>query len=186
MQSRPWALLLAPSVPRTYGEIERGPYCSGGVTTPTVRGPPLLNLAFLRTIQTLRSRGGGIARSTGSFPSEALIWHRNVPHRHGLDDSPGRTGPTWGELLRARLATVLGCDFFTMAPCPCGGTASCSSSNSTLGMVLVTGATLIRWVSDCLISHSYQVQGCRALATMGPRNPATSGRIAQFVCSPTQ
>jgi len=34
--------------------------------------------------------------------------------RHGIEPSPGRSGPTWGEFLRAQAATLLACDFFTV------------------------------------------------------------------------
>jgi len=40
------------------------------------------------------------------------VW--NIFQRHGLDPSPDRTGPTWGEFLRAQATTMLACDFFTV------------------------------------------------------------------------
>ena len=40
------------------------------------------------------------------------VW--NILQRHGLDPSPERTGPTWGEFLKAQAATMLACDFFTV------------------------------------------------------------------------
>src|ERR1022692_106600 len=42
----------------------------------------------------------------------ASVW--NIFQRHGLDPSPNRTGPTWGEFLRAQATTMLACDFFTV------------------------------------------------------------------------
>ncbi len=42
----------------------------------------------------------------------ASVW--NIFQRHGLDPSPGRSGPTWGEFLRAQATTMLACDFFTV------------------------------------------------------------------------
>ncbi len=42
----------------------------------------------------------------------ASVW--NILERHGLDPSPNRTGPTWGEFLRAEASTMLACDFFTV------------------------------------------------------------------------
>ena len=39
------------------------------------------------------------------------VW--NILQRHGLDPSPRRCGPTWGEFLRVQAATILACDFFT-------------------------------------------------------------------------
>jgi len=34
--------------------------------------------------------------------------------RHGIEPSPKRSGPTWGEFLRDQAATLLACDFFTV------------------------------------------------------------------------
>jgi putative transposase len=42
----------------------------------------------------------------------ASVW--NILQRHGLDPSSDRTGPTWGEFLRAEATTMLACDFFTV------------------------------------------------------------------------
>jgi transposase InsO family protein len=42
----------------------------------------------------------------------ASVW--NIVQRHGLDPSRRRTGPTWGEFLRAQATTMLACDFFTV------------------------------------------------------------------------
>ena len=42
----------------------------------------------------------------------ASVW--NILQRHGLDPSPRRCGPTWGEFLRVQAETVLACDFFTV------------------------------------------------------------------------
>jgi putative transposase len=42
----------------------------------------------------------------------ASVW--NILQRHGLDPSPGRSGPTWGEFLRTQATTMLACDFFTV------------------------------------------------------------------------
>ncbi len=40
------------------------------------------------------------------------VW--NILQRHGLDPSPDRAGPTWGEFLRVQAETMLACDFFTV------------------------------------------------------------------------
>ena len=40
------------------------------------------------------------------------VW--NILQRHGLDPSPNRTGPTWGEFLKTQATTMLACDFFTV------------------------------------------------------------------------
>jgi transposase InsO family protein len=42
----------------------------------------------------------------------ASVW--NILQRHGIDPSPERTGPRWGEFLKAQAATMLACDFFTV------------------------------------------------------------------------
>ncbi|MGO8873555.1 MAG: integrase core domain-containing protein [Acidimicrobiales bacterium] len=42
----------------------------------------------------------------------ASVW--NILHRHGIDPSPNRTGPTWSEFLKIQATTMLACDFFTV------------------------------------------------------------------------
>ena len=37
-----------------------------------------------------------------------------ILHRHGIDPTPRRSGPTWSEFLRTQAATMLACDFFTV------------------------------------------------------------------------
>jgi transposase InsO family protein len=37
-----------------------------------------------------------------------------IPHRHGIDPFPGRTGPTWTDFLKSQASTMLACDFFTV------------------------------------------------------------------------
>ncbi len=37
-----------------------------------------------------------------------------VLRRHGLDPSPNRRGPTWGEFLKSQATSMLACDFFTV------------------------------------------------------------------------
>ena len=44
--------------------------------------------------------------------ASASVW--NILQRHGLDPSPGRSGPTWSEFLRVQAKTILACDFFTV------------------------------------------------------------------------
>jgi putative transposase len=34
--------------------------------------------------------------------------------RHGIDRTPGRTGPTWTEFLKSQASSMLACDFFTV------------------------------------------------------------------------
>jgi transposase InsO family protein len=40
------------------------------------------------------------------------VW--NILQRHGLDASPGRKRPSWGEFLKVQATTILACDFFTV------------------------------------------------------------------------
>jgi len=37
-----------------------------------------------------------------------------ILHRHGIEPTPRRSGPTWAEFLRAQATTLLACDFFTV------------------------------------------------------------------------
>ena len=54
----------------------------------------------------------GELATMGVALAPASVW--NILQRHGLDPSPNRSGPTWGEFLRAQAATMLACDFFTV------------------------------------------------------------------------
>ena len=40
------------------------------------------------------------------------VW--NILKRHGLEPSPNRTGPTWGEFLKSQATGMLACDFFAV------------------------------------------------------------------------
>lgn len=57
-----------------------------------------------------RIHGELAAMGIGLAPSS--VWA--ILRRHGVDPSPGRTGPTWTEFLRAQASTMLACDFFTV------------------------------------------------------------------------
>jgi putative transposase len=46
----------------------------------------------------------------GLAPSS--VW--SILRRHGVDPTPGRTGPTWSEFLRSQASSMLACDFFTV------------------------------------------------------------------------
>ncbi len=37
-----------------------------------------------------------------------------ILRRHGIDPSPGHTGPTWTEFLKSQASSMLACDFFTV------------------------------------------------------------------------
>ena len=57
-----------------------------------------------------RIHGELAALETRLAPSS--VW--NILQRHGIDPSPMRKGPTWGEFLKAQATTMLACDFFTV------------------------------------------------------------------------
>ncbi len=42
----------------------------------------------------------------------ASVWY--ILQRHGIDPSPGRGGPSWGQFLKVQSTTMLACDFFTV------------------------------------------------------------------------
>jgi transposase len=52
----------------------------------------------------------GELRKLGVILSATSV--RNVLRRHRLKPAPRRSGPTWGEFLRAQAAGTLACDFF--------------------------------------------------------------------------
>jgi putative transposase len=57
-----------------------------------------------------RIQGEQAAMGIGLAPSS--VWA--ILRRHGIDPSPGRTGPTWTEFLRSQASSMLACDFFTV------------------------------------------------------------------------
>jgi hypothetical protein len=48
----------------------------------------------------------------GVVLAPSSIWA--VLHRHGVDPSPMRKGPTWTEFLSAQASSMLACDFFSV------------------------------------------------------------------------
>jgi putative transposase len=48
----------------------------------------------------------GMGRQTGA----STVWA--ILKRAGIDPCPRRSGPTWGEFLRAQAEGILACDFF--------------------------------------------------------------------------
>jgi len=57
-----------------------------------------------------RIHGELVGMGIGLAPSS--VWA--ILKRHGIEPSPTRSGPTWGEFLRAQASTFLACDFFTV------------------------------------------------------------------------
>ena len=57
-----------------------------------------------------RIHGELVGMGIGLAPSS--VWA--ILKRHGIEASPTRSGPTWGEFLRAQASTFLACDFFTV------------------------------------------------------------------------
>ncbi len=49
----------------------------------------------------------------GCRVAPATVW--NILRKAGLDPAPRRSGPSWREFCRAQAATMLACDFFTVA-----------------------------------------------------------------------
>jgi hypothetical protein len=54
---------------------------------------------------------GELAR-TGVALAPSSVWA--ILHRHGIDPSPIRSGPTWREFLRSQAGSMLACDFFSV------------------------------------------------------------------------
>jgi len=54
---------------------------------------------------------GELARM-GVALAPSSVWA--ILHRHGVDPSPMRKGPSWKVLLRSQASTALACDFFTV------------------------------------------------------------------------
>ncbi len=54
---------------------------------------------------------GELARM-GVVLAPSSVWA--ILHRHNVDPSPMRTGPSWNEFLRSQESSALACDFFTV------------------------------------------------------------------------
>ena len=84
---------------------------SGRPSIPAGTVQVVIRLARENPTWGYRRIQGELARM-GVVLAPASVW--NILQRHGLDPSPNRTGPTWGEFLRAQAMAMLACDFFTV------------------------------------------------------------------------
>jgi putative transposase len=60
-----------------------------------------------------RTRHGGTAgelAGLGHNAGAATVWR--ILHKAGINPAPRRSGPSWGEFLRAQAFRILACDFF--------------------------------------------------------------------------
>ena len=89
-------------------------------TYPKPSGRPSIPVGTVQVVARLarenptwgyRRIHGELARM-GVVLAPASVW--NILRRHGLDPTPERSGPTWGEFLKAQATTMLACDFFTV------------------------------------------------------------------------
>jgi putative transposase len=89
-------------------------------TYPQARrsGRPALPQGTVRLVLRLASENPtwGYRRIHGELAiigvdlAPSSVWA--ILHRHGVDPSPRRSGPTWSEFLHAQAKTMLACDFF--------------------------------------------------------------------------
>jgi putative transposase len=96
-----------PAVPRYFDPGE----ASGRPRIPTGTVQVVVRLATENPTWGYRRIHGELS-VLGIDLAPASVW--NILQRHGLDPSPNRTGPTWGEFLKAQATTMLACDFFTV------------------------------------------------------------------------
>lgn len=89
-------------------------------TYPRPAGRPRLPAGTTQLVLRLAGEnpGWGYRRIHGELVQMGIplapssVW--SVLKRHGIDPSPRRSGPSWGEFLRAQAASMLACDFFTV------------------------------------------------------------------------
>jgi len=89
-------------------------------TYPRAPGRPRIPAGTVQLVIRLASENPawGYRRIQGELATMGIplapssVWA--ILKRHGLDSSPDRTGPTWGEFLKYQATTMLACDFFTV------------------------------------------------------------------------
>ncbi len=87
------------------------PHRTGRPSIPAGTVTSVLRLAKENPTWGYRRIHGELATmGIGLAPSS--VWA--ILRRHGIDPSPGRTGPTWAEFLKNQASTLLACDFFTV------------------------------------------------------------------------
>ena len=84
-------------------------------TRPTIRALVLRLAAENPTWGYRRIAGelAGLGRNVGA----STVWR--ILHEAGIDPVPRRSGPSWGEFLRAQASGILACDFFQCATGRC-------------------------------------------------------------------
>ena len=87
------------------------PHRSGRPRIPAGTVEIVLRLAKENPTWGYRRIHGDLATmGIGLAPSS--VWA--ILRRHGIEPSPGRTGPTWTEFLKSQASSMLACDFFTV------------------------------------------------------------------------
>jgi len=87
------------------------PHRPGRPSIPAGTVAIILRLAKENPTWGYRRIHGELAR-LGVALAPSSIWA--ILHRHKIDPSPMRTGPTWKEFLRSQASSMLACDFFTV------------------------------------------------------------------------
>jgi transposase InsO family protein len=87
------------------------PHRSGRPMVPAGTVAIVLRLARENPTWGYRRIHGELA-TMGIELAPSSVWA--IFRRHGVDPSPGRTGPTWSEFLKSQASSMLACDFFTV------------------------------------------------------------------------
>ena len=89
-------------------------------TYPHRSGRPSVPAGTITIVQRLarENPSWGYRRIHGELATMGIrlapssVWA--ILRRHGIDPSPGQTGPTWREFLKSQASSMLACDFFTV------------------------------------------------------------------------
>jgi len=115
-RARRWRFFVQPeTLLRWHRDLVRRrwtyPHRSGRPSVPAGAVQIVLRMARDNPTWGYRRIHGELA-TMGIRLAPSSVWA--ILRRHGVDPTPGRTGPSWAEFLKSQASSMLACDFFTV------------------------------------------------------------------------